>query len=77
MTVILLSSTLQAQPGTKIIPDKKATLMTGGFLLADSMLEVYHQDWEIKKFQPYLYVNLHNEIYYLLYVYWIKRVGKS
>ena len=44
MTVILLSSTLQAQPGTKIIPDKKATLMTGGFLLADSMLEVYHQD---------------------------------
>ena len=44
MTVILLSSTLQAQPDTKIIPDKKATLTTGGFLLADSMLEVYHQD---------------------------------
>ena len=76
MTVILLSSTLQAQPDTKIIPDKKATLMTGGFLLADSMLEVY-QDWEIKKLQPYLSVNLHNEIYYLLYKYWIKRVGKS
>ena len=76
MTVILLSSTLQAQPDTKIIPDKKATLMTGRFLLADSMLKVY-QDWEIKKLQPYLSVNLHNEIYYLLYVYWIKRVGKS
>ena len=32
---------LQPHSNTKIIPDKKATLMTGGFLLADSMLEVY------------------------------------
>ena len=41
MAVILLSSPLQLQCDT--IPDKKATLMTGGFLLADSMLEVYHE----------------------------------
>ena len=41
MAVILLSSPLQPQCDT--IPDKKATLMTGGFLLADSMLEVYHE----------------------------------
>ena len=43
-----MSSPLQPQSDTKVIPDKKATLMTGGFLLADSMLEVYHE-WEIKK----------------------------
>ena len=43
MVVILLSSPLQPQSDTKVIPDKKATLMTGGFLLADSMLEVYHE----------------------------------
>ena len=43
MVVVLLSSPLQRQPDTKLIPDKKATLMTGGFLLADSMLEVYHE----------------------------------
>ena len=42
MVVILLFSPLQPQSDTKVIPDKKATLMTGGFLLADSMLEVYH-----------------------------------
>ena len=42
MVVILLSSPLQPQSDTKVIPDKKATLMSGGFLLADSMLEVYH-----------------------------------
>ena len=38
MEVILLSSPLQPQSDTKVIPDKKVTLMTGGFLLADSML---------------------------------------
>ena len=43
MVVILLSSSLQPQSDTKITPDKKATLMTGGFLLAHSMLEVYHE----------------------------------
>ena len=48
MAVILLYSPLQPQSDTKVMPDKKATLMTGGLLLADSMLEVYHK-WEIKK----------------------------
>ena len=48
MIVISLSSPLQPQSDIKVVPDKKATLMTGGFLLADSMLEVYHK-WEIKK----------------------------
>ena len=43
IVVILLSSPLQPQSLTKVIPDKKATLMTGGFLLADPMLEVYHK----------------------------------
>ena len=43
MVVILLSSLLQLQSDTKVIPDKKGTLTTGGFLLADSMLEVYHE----------------------------------
>ena len=33
MVVILLSSPLQPQSDTKIIPDKKATLMTGGFFI--------------------------------------------
>ena len=42
MVVILLSFPLQPQCDTKVIPDKKVTLMTGGFLLADYMLEVYH-----------------------------------
>ena len=37
MVVTSLSSLLQPQPDTKVIPDEKATLMTGGFLLADSM----------------------------------------
>ena len=46
--VIFLSSPLQPQSDTKVVPDKKATLMTGDFLLADSMLEVY-MEWEIKK----------------------------
>ena len=40
--VILLSCPLQPQSDTKVIPDKKATLVTGGSLL-DSMLEVYHE----------------------------------
>ena len=43
MVVILLSCPLQPQSDAKIIPDKKATLMTGGFLLADSLLEVYRE----------------------------------
>ena len=43
MVLILLLSPLQPQSNTKVIPDKKATLMTGGLLLADSMLEVYHE----------------------------------
>ena len=48
LVVIVLSSPLQPQSDIKVILDKKATLMTGGFLLADSMLEVFHE-WEIKK----------------------------
>ena len=40
MEGILLSSPLQPQSDTKVILDKKATLMTGGFFLADSMLRV-------------------------------------
>ena len=40
MVEILLASLLQPQSDTKVIPDKKATLVTGGFLLVDSMLEV-------------------------------------
>ena len=43
MVVILLSSPLQPQSDTKVVPDKKVTLMSGGFLLADSMLDVYHK----------------------------------
>ena len=43
-----MSSPLQRQSDIKVIPDKKATLMTGGFLLADAILEVYNE-WEIKK----------------------------
>ena len=43
MVVISLSSPLQQKSDTKVIPDKKATLMTAGFLLADSMLDVYHE----------------------------------
>ena len=43
MVVSLLFSVLQPQSDTKVIPDKKARLTTGGFLLADSMLEVYHE----------------------------------
>ena len=43
MVVILMFSPLQPQSDTKVIPDKKATLVTGGFLLADSMLEVYDE----------------------------------
>ena len=48
MVVSLLSSPLQPQSDNKVIPDKKATLMTGDFLSADSTLEVYHE-WVIKK----------------------------
>ena len=43
-----MSSPLQSQCVTKVMPVKEATLMTGGFLLADPMLEVYHE-WVIKK----------------------------
>ena len=43
MVVIFLSSPLQPQSDTKVISDTKATLVTGGFLLADSMLKVYHE----------------------------------
>ena len=43
MVVILLSSPLQPESYTKVIPDEKATLMTGGFLLTYSMLEVCHE----------------------------------
>ena len=43
MVLILLSSPLQPQSVTKVIPDEKATLIIGGFLLADSMLEAYHE----------------------------------
>ena len=43
MVVVLLFSPLQPQSDTRVTPDKKATLMAGGFLLADSMLEVYHE----------------------------------
>ena len=43
MIVILLSSPLQPQSDTKVITDKKAMLMTGGILLADSILEVYRE----------------------------------
>ena len=71
MVVNFLSSPLQPQSDTKVIPDKKAILLTGGFLLADSMLEVYHE-WEIKKRLSFLYINLHNKIYYLPYVYWVR-----
>ena len=42
MVVILLSSPLEPQSDT-YTRNKKATLMTGGFLLADSMLEVYRE----------------------------------
>ena len=40
MVVILLSSPLQPQSD---MLNKEAALMNGGFLLADSMLEVYHK----------------------------------
>ena len=43
MVAILLSSPFQPQSATKFIPDKKATLMTGFFLLVDLMLEVHHE----------------------------------
>ena len=41
--VVVLSSPLQPQSDTRVIPDKKATVMTGGLLFADSMLEVYYE----------------------------------
>ena len=43
MALILLSSPLKSESDTKVIPNKKVTLMIGGFLLADSMLEVYYE----------------------------------
>ena len=43
MVAILLSSPFQSQSDTKVIPDKKATLVTGFFLFADLMMEVYHE----------------------------------
>ena len=39
MVVTLLPSPLQTQSDSKVIPNKKATLVTGGFSLA----EVYHK----------------------------------
>ena len=48
MAAILLSSLSQLQSDTKVIPDKKATLMIGFFLLIDLMLEV-DREWEIEK----------------------------
>ena len=48
MAAVLLSSLSQLQSDTKVIPDKKATLMIGFFLLTDLMLEVYCE-WEIEK----------------------------
>ena len=39
MVVTLSSSPLQPQSDTKVVPDEKKPLMTGGFLLADSMLK--------------------------------------
>ena len=68
MVVILLPSPLQPQSDTKVVPDKKATLMTGGFLLADSMLKCITNE-KYRSISPFLYVNLHNEIYYLPNVY--------
>ena len=38
MVVILLSSPLEPQFDTKVIPDKKGSLMAGGFLLAYSRM---------------------------------------
>ena len=43
MVAILFSSAFQSQSDTKVIPDKKATLMTGFFLLTDLTLEVHHE----------------------------------
>ena len=43
MIAILLPSPFQPQSATKVIPDKKARLMTGFFLLIDLMLEVHHE----------------------------------
>ena len=43
MAAILLSFPFQSQSDTKVIPDKKATLMTGFFSLANLMLEVHHE----------------------------------
>ena len=43
MVSILLSSPFQPQCDTKVIPDRKATLMTGFFLLADLIFEVHHE----------------------------------
>ena len=63
MVVILSSTPLELQSDTKVLPYKKATLMIGGFLLADSMLKCI-TDEKIKKRQSFFYINLHNEIYY-------------
>ena len=43
LAAILLSSLSQLQSDTKVIPDKKATLMIGFFLLTDLMLEAYRE----------------------------------
>ena len=43
MVVILLPSPLQPQSDTKVKPDKKVTLITHSFFLADLMLEVYYE----------------------------------
>ena len=38
MVVILLSSPLQPQSETKVVPDKKAMFMNGGLLLVNPIL---------------------------------------
>ena len=43
MVVILLPSPLQPQSDTKVVPDKKATLMIGRFLIGRFNIEMYHE----------------------------------
>ena len=71
MVLILLSSPLQPQSETKVVPDKKAMLMTVGFLLANPMLNCSMNEKQ-SSISPISYINLHNEIYYLLYMYCIR-----
>ena len=43
MVAILLSSSLQPQSDTKVVPDEKATLMIGRFLIGRFNIEIYHE----------------------------------